>query len=136
GLRGPAPLLDALGGGAGAAPGLPRHPYGPPAPSPPPSSPPRRTGDLMSRATNDIQALRALAGFGAVMLVSTTFTFAGTLAAMWAIDPRLTIWALAPSPILVLLARRFNHRVEVESTALHEELRALSPTVHETPPGH
>jgi len=91
----------------------------------------RRTGDLMSRATNDIQALRALAGFGAVMLVSTTFTFAGTLAAMWAIDPRLTIWALAPSPILVLLARRFNHRVEVESTALQEQLGALSAKVQE-----
>ncbi len=90
-----------------------------------------RTGDVMSRATNDIQALRALAGFGAVMLVSTTFTFAGTLAAMWIIDPRLTIWALAPSPILVLLARRFNHRVEVESTALQEQLGTLSAKVQE-----
>lgn len=90
-----------------------------------------RTGDLMSRATNDIQALRALAGFGAVMLVGTTFAFAGTLAAMWAIDPALTLWALAPSPLLVLLARRFNHRVEVESTALQEQLGVLSAKVQE-----
>jgi len=90
-----------------------------------------RTGDLMSRATNDIQALRALAGFGSVMLVGTSFTFAGTLAAMWAIDPRLTLWALAPSPLLVVLARRFNHRVEVESTELQEQLGALSAKVQE-----
>ena len=90
-----------------------------------------RTGDLMSRATNDVQALRALAGFGVVMLVGTTFTFAGTLAAMWAIDPRLTLWALAPSPLLVLLARRFNHQVEVESTAVQEQLGALSARVQE-----
>jgi ATP-binding cassette subfamily B protein len=90
-----------------------------------------RTGDLMSRATNDIQALRALAGFGSVMLAGTTFTFAGTLAAMWAIDPRLTLWALAPSPLLVLLARRFNHQVEVESTAVQEQLGALSARVQE-----
>jgi ATP-binding cassette, subfamily B, multidrug efflux pump len=90
-----------------------------------------RTGDLMSRATNDIQALRALAGFGTVMIVSTSFTFAGTLAAMWAIDPHLTLWALAPSPLLVLLARRFNHRVEVESTELQEQLGALSAKVQE-----
>lgn len=90
-----------------------------------------RTGDLMSRATNDVQALRALAGFGAVMLVGTTFTFAGTLAAMWAIDPRLTLWALAPSPLLVLLARRFNHQVAVESTAVQEQLGALSARVQE-----
>ena len=90
-----------------------------------------RTGDLMSRATNDVQALRALAGFGSVMLAGTTFTFAGTLAAMWAIDPRLTLWALAPSPLLVLLARRFNHQVEVESTAVQEQLGALSAKVQE-----
>jgi ATP-binding cassette subfamily B multidrug efflux pump len=90
-----------------------------------------RTGDLMSRATNDIQALRALAGFGAVMLVGTSFAFAGTLAAMWAIDPRLTLWALAPSPLLVLLARRFNHRVEVESTELQKQLGGLSAKVQE-----
>jgi ATP-binding cassette subfamily B multidrug efflux pump len=90
-----------------------------------------RTGDLMSRATNDIQALRALAGFGIVMLVGTSFAFAGTLAAMWAIDPRLTLWALAPSPLLVLLARRFNHRVEIESIELQEQLGALSAKVQE-----
>ena len=90
-----------------------------------------RTGDLMSRATNDIQALRALAGFGTVMLVSTSFVFAGTLAAMWVIDPLLTLWAVAPSPLLVVLARRFNHRVEVESTALQEQLGALSAKVQE-----
>jgi len=90
-----------------------------------------RTGDLMSRATNDVQALRALAGFGAVMLAGTTFTFAGTLAAMWAIDPRLTLWALAPSPLVVLLARRFNHRVDVESVAVQEQLGALSARVQE-----
>jgi ATP-binding cassette subfamily B protein len=85
----------------------------------------------MSRATNDVSALRALAGFGGVMLVGTTFTFAGTLVAMWAIDPRLTLWALAPSPALVLLARRFNHRVETESTAVQEQLGALSARVQE-----
>ena len=90
-----------------------------------------RTGDLMSRATNDVQALRALAGFGTVMLVGTSFTFAGTLAAMWAIDPWLTLWALAPSPLLVLLARRFNHQVEMESTAVQEQLGALSARVQE-----
>jgi ATP-binding cassette subfamily B multidrug efflux pump len=90
-----------------------------------------RTGDLMSRATNDVSALRALAGFGGIMLVGTTFTFAGTLVAMWAIDPRLTLWALAPSPALVLLARRFNHRVETESSAVQEQLGALSARVQE-----
>ncbi len=91
----------------------------------------RRTGDLMSRASNDISALRLLAGFGSVMLIGTSLTFLGTLGAMWAIDPRLTLYALAPFPVLVLVAKRFNHDVEVRSTAVQEQLGALSAKVQE-----
>ena len=57
-----------------------------------------RTGDLMSRAANDISTLRALSGFGCVMLVGTVFVFLGTLWAMWSIDPWLTLFAMAPFP--------------------------------------
>ena len=71
-----------------------------------------RTGDLMSRAANDISTLRALSGFGYVMLVGTAFAFVGTLAAMWSIDPRLTLFAMAPFPALVVVAKRFNHDVD------------------------
>lgn len=91
----------------------------------------RRTGDLMSRASNDIAALRLLAGFGGVMLIGTSLTFLGTLGAMWAIDPWLTLYALAPFPVLVLVAKRFNHDVEVRSTAVQEQLGALSAKVQE-----
>ena len=91
----------------------------------------RRTGDLMSRASNDIAALRMLAGFGSVMLIGTSLTFLGTLGAMWAIDPWLTLYALAPFPALVLVAKRFNHDVEVRSTAVQEQLGALSAKVQE-----
>ena len=91
----------------------------------------RRTGDLMSRASNDIAALRMLAGFGIVMLIGTSLTFLGTLGAMWAIDPWLTLYALAPFPALVLVAKRFNHDVEVRSTAVQEQLGMLSAKVQE-----
>lgn len=91
----------------------------------------RRTGDLMSRASNDIAALRMLAGFGSVMLIGTSLTFLGTLGAMWAIDPWLTLYALAPFPALVLVAKRFNHDVEVRSTAVQEQLGMLSAKVQE-----
>ena len=90
-----------------------------------------RTGDLMSRASNDISALRALAGFGSVMLIGTLFAFAGTLGAMWAIDPWLTLFAMAPFPGLVVIAKRFNHDVEVRSTAVQEQLGALSAKAQE-----
>ncbi|HYB42329.1 MAG TPA: ABC transporter ATP-binding protein [Candidatus Methylomirabilis sp.] len=90
-----------------------------------------RTGDLMSRASNDIAALRGLAGFGTVMLVSTSFTFVGTIAAMWHIDPRLTLCAMSPFPILIMLANRFNHHVDARATAVQEQLGVLSAKVQE-----
>jgi len=90
-----------------------------------------RTGDLMSRASNDISALRGLAGFGSVMLVGTSFTFAGTIGAMWTIDPRLTLCALAPFPFLVLIAKRFNQDVHERSTAVQAQLGVVSARVQE-----
>jgi ATP-binding cassette, subfamily B, multidrug efflux pump len=90
-----------------------------------------RTGDLMSRASNDIAALRAFAGFGSVMLVGTTLAFVGTVGAMWLIDPRLTVYAMAPFPFLILIARRFNADVDVRSTAVQEQLGGLSAKVQE-----
>ncbi len=90
-----------------------------------------RTGDLMSRASNDIGTLRLLAGFGAVMLIGTALVFAGTLAAMLMIDPWLTLFAMAPFPALVVIAKRFNHDVDARSTAVQEQLGALSAKVQE-----
>lgn len=90
-----------------------------------------RTGDLMSRASSDISAVRTLAGFGTTMLTSTSLAFAGTLVAMWSIDPWLTLYALAPSPVLILAARRFSRSVERQSTAVQEQLGALSAKVQE-----
>ena len=90
-----------------------------------------RTGDLMSRASNDIAALRAFAGFGCVMLVGTSFTFVGTVGAMWLIDPWLSAYAMAPFPFLILIAKRFNQDVDARSTAVQEQLGVLSAKVQE-----
>jgi ATP-binding cassette, subfamily B, multidrug efflux pump len=91
----------------------------------------RRTGDLMARASSDISAVKSLVGFGAISLVGTGFAFVGTLVAMLAIDPWLTLWALAPYPLLVGLARRFNALVHARTQALQEQLGALSAKVQE-----
>ena len=90
-----------------------------------------RTGDLMSRASNDVGTLRLLAGFGTVMLIGTALVFAGTLGAMLMIDPWLTLFAMAPFPALVVIAKRFNHDVDARSTAVQEQLGALSAKVQE-----
>ncbi|HKW91912.1 MAG TPA: ABC transporter ATP-binding protein [Methylomirabilota bacterium] len=90
-----------------------------------------RTGDLMSRMSNDISTLRMLAGFGSVMMVGTVLAFVGALSAMWLIDPWLTVFAMAPFPALVVIAKRFNHDVEARSTAVQAQLGVLSAKVQE-----
>jgi ATP-binding cassette subfamily B multidrug efflux pump len=90
-----------------------------------------RTGDLMSRASNDAAALRGLAGFGCVMLAGTTLTFIGTIGAMWSIDPWLMLYAMSPFPALILIAKRFHQDVEDRSLAVQEQLGVLSTKVQE-----
>jgi ATP-binding cassette subfamily B multidrug efflux pump len=91
----------------------------------------RRTGDLMTRATSDITNVRSLAGFGSVMLVQTTLAFAGALVAMLRIDPWLTLWALSPTPALVVAIKRFSHAVDEQTTRAQEQLGELSAKVQE-----
>ncbi len=90
-----------------------------------------RTGDLMSRASNDLSAVKLLVGFGALSLMATAIAFVGTLTVMLAIDPRLTVYAMAPYPLLILLAKRVNSTVHQQSQAVQEQLGALSAKVQE-----
>jgi ATP-binding cassette subfamily B multidrug efflux pump len=91
----------------------------------------QRTGDLMSRATADLQSVTALLGFGLLTLVNTAILYAGTLLAMLRLDPWLTTVALAPYPVLVVLARRFTIRAHHESLAVQEQLAAVSSRAQE-----
>ncbi len=89
------------------------------------------TGDLMARAASDVTTVRSLVGFGAVSAVSTALAFVGALTAMVALDPWLTACALAPTPVLVLLARRFNATLAARTQAAQERLGTLSNLVQE-----
>src|SRR5262245_3839928 len=57
-----------------------------------------RTGDLMSRATNDLNAVRMMIGPSIMYSANTILTFVAALAMMVTIDRRLTIWSLIPLP--------------------------------------
>jgi ATP-binding cassette subfamily B protein len=91
----------------------------------------RSTGDLMARASSDVSAVKSIAGFGGVTLVSTAVAFVGAIAAMVAVHPWLTLWAMAPYPLMVLLARRFNHAMHERSDAVQSQLGVLSARVQE-----
>jgi len=70
-----------------------------------------RTGDIMARATNDLNAVRMLLG-PAIMYSANTIVFtAGALSFMVAISPRLTLWAFLPLPIVSVVLQTFGRRI-------------------------
>lgn len=93
------------------------------------------TGDLMARASSDVAAVKTLVGFGAVSMGATGFAFVGALVAMLAVDPWLTLWSMAPYPVLVALARRFNVAMHERTHAMQEQLGVLSGRVQESVAG-
>jgi ATP-binding cassette subfamily B protein len=89
------------------------------------------TGDLMARASSDVSAVRVVVGFGSVTFVGTVFAFLGAITAMMSVDPWLTVYALAPYPVLVLLVRRVNVAVQRRTQAAQDQLGRLSSRVQE-----
>lgn len=89
------------------------------------------TGDLMTRASSDVSTVKMLTGFGIVSLAGTTFAFVGAVAAMVAVDPWLTLWAMAPYPALIILAKRFNAVVHARTQAMQDALGVLSSRLQE-----
>jgi ATP-binding cassette subfamily B multidrug efflux pump len=70
-----------------------------------------RTGDIMARATNDLNAVRMLLG-PAIMYSANTIVFtAGALAFMLTISPRLTLYAFLPLPIVSIVIQYFGTRI-------------------------
>jgi ATP-binding cassette subfamily B multidrug efflux pump len=70
-----------------------------------------RTGDIMARATNDLNAVRMLLG-PAIMYSANTIVFtAGALAFMLSISPRLTLYAFLPLPIVSVTIQYFGRKI-------------------------
>jgi ATP-binding cassette subfamily B multidrug efflux pump len=70
-----------------------------------------RTGDIMARATNDLNAVRMLLG-PAIMYSANTLVFtAGALGFMLAISPKLTVFAFLPLPIASIVIQHFGRRI-------------------------
>jgi ATP-binding cassette subfamily B multidrug efflux pump len=70
-----------------------------------------RTGDIMARATNDLNAVRMLLG-PAIMYSANTLVFtAGALIFMFSISPKLTLYAFLPLPVVSIVVQYFGHRI-------------------------
>jgi len=68
----------------------------------------QQTGQLMSRATVDLQAIRFFLGYGLIFITQNLLTVTLASAVMLAIQPGLALLALAPAPLVVLAASRYN----------------------------
>jgi ATP-binding cassette subfamily B protein len=90
-----------------------------------------RTGDLMSRATNDLNAVRMMVGPSVMYSASTILTFVVAIALMLSIDVRLTLIALAPLPLVSISVKYFGKEIHHRFEAIQEQLSHLSAVVQE-----
>ncbi len=89
------------------------------------------TGDLMSRLTNDLGAVRMLFGPGILYPINTLCIYITTLTPMLLISPRLTLYALLPYPALILGGRAFTRTMYRASRDLQEQIGRMSTAVQE-----
>jgi len=90
-----------------------------------------KTGDLMSRLTNDVQAVRELLGFGSLAVVDALVVISFSLGFMIVIDPWLTFWSLLVLPLIPIVVRLFGGRIFRWSRDVQEQLSGLSAYVQE-----
>ena len=90
-----------------------------------------RTGDLMSRATNDLAAVRMMVGPAIMYSATTTITFVVALGLMLSISPSLTLYALIPLPIVSVVVKWFGSAIYQRSEKIQEQLADLSAIVQE-----
>ena len=88
-------------------------------------------GDLISRATSDVENIRRLVGFAVLSLANTVFAYALTLPAMLAIDVRLTLAAIAVYPFMLILVLLFSDRLRNEQEQVQQELSQVSELIQE-----
>jgi ATP-binding cassette subfamily B protein len=77
----------------------------------------QQTGQLMSRATVDLQSIRFFLGYGLIFITQNLLTISLVTVVMVAINPILALIALAPAPLIVFTASRYNR---VSRPALQE----------------
>ena len=90
-----------------------------------------KTGDLMSRMTNDIQAVRELMGFGSLAIIDAMVVIIFSLSFMISIDPWLTLWSMLAMPLITVVVRFFGRHIFRWSRDTQEQLSVMSAYVQE-----
>ena len=91
-----------------------------------------RTGDLMSRATNDLSAVRMMVGPAVMYTSSTALTFVVAIALMFSIDRSLTAIALLPLPFVSLSVRYFGAAIHARFEKIQGQMSDISAVTQES----
>lgn len=87
------------------------------------------TGDILSRATNDLTQVRLLLGFGILNIVNTVFALVSALGLMLSISPKVTGALLAMFPVLLFATQQFSRKVFLRSRESGEAFGKLADRV-------
>ena len=91
-----------------------------------------RTGDLMSRATNDLSSVRMMVGPAVMYFANTLITAVVSLSLMFSLDVRLTLIVLLPLPIVSITVRMFGAAIHKTFEEVQEKLSDMSAVVQES----
>ena len=89
------------------------------------------SGELISRATSDVENVRRLMGFAVLSLTNTVLAYALTLPAMLAIDAWLSLAAVGLYPVMLVVVRLFGGRMMRQQRRQQEALASLSDLIQE-----
>lgn len=95
-----------------------------------------RTGDLMARATNDLQAISVTAGFGVLTLIDSSIFMLTILFTMgFLVSWKLTLAAILPLPLMALLMKIYGARIHARFTEAQDAFGELNDKVLESVSG-
>ncbi|MCP9809539.1 ABC transporter ATP-binding protein [Cyanobium sp. HWJ4-Hawea] len=89
------------------------------------------SGEVISRATSDVENVRRLLGFAVLSLTNTALAYALTLPAMLAIDPWLSLAAVGLYPLMLLVVSLFGGRMMGQQRRQQEALASMSDLIQE-----
>jgi ATP-binding cassette, subfamily B, bacterial len=91
----------------------------------------QQTGQLMSRATVDLQAVRFFLGYGLIFIGQSLLSILLAAAAMFALRPDLAALSLAPVPFVVVIAQRYGRRSRPALQEAQQRIAELTADVEE-----
>ncbi|HET8592865.1 MAG TPA: ABC transporter ATP-binding protein [Solirubrobacterales bacterium] len=95
----------------------------------------QQTGQLMSRATVDLQSIRFFLGYGLIWVSQSALTILFASIVMFVIDPLLAVLALAPVPVLVATATRYSRRNRPAEQEVQQRVGELTAGAEESVSG-